>query len=58
MSGLVKGVSFDQKKNLSLLHMQAVPPGTRTRNYILTYVYNIFGEQKQEGQADQSRPTR
>ncbi len=58
LSGLVKGVSFDQKKNLSLLHMQAVPPSTRTRNHILTYVYNIFGEQKQEGQADQSRPTR
>jgi c-di-GMP-binding flagellar brake protein YcgR len=45
MCGLVKGVNYDQQKNVSLLHMQAVPVGGRTRNHILTYVYNIFGEQ-------------
>jgi c-di-GMP-binding flagellar brake protein YcgR len=55
MCGLVKGVSYDQKKNLSQLHVQAVPPSTRTRNYILTYVYNIFGEQ--EPDKAQSKPT-
>lgn len=55
MCGLVKGVSFDQKKNVSLLHMQAIPLSTRTRNYILTYVYNIFGEQ--EPVKSQSKPT-
>ena len=55
MCGLVKGVSYDQKKNVSLLHVQAVPPSTKTRNYILTYVYNIFGEQEQEN--SQSKPT-
>jgi len=44
--GLVKGVSYDQKKNLSLLHMQAAPLSVRTRNHILTYVYNIFGDQE------------
>jgi hypothetical protein len=26
--------------------MQAVPPSPRTRNHILTYVYNLFGEQE------------
>ena len=55
MCGLVKGVKFDQKKNLSLLHVQAVPPSTRTRNHILTYVYNIFGEQEPAQAA--SKPT-
>jgi len=55
MCGLVKGVTFDQKKNVSLLHMQAIPASVKTRNYILTYVYNIFGEQQM---ADaQSKPT-
>jgi len=55
MCGLVKGVSYDQKKNVSQLHVQAVPPSPRTRNYILTYVYNIFGEQ--EPNKVQSKPT-
>jgi c-di-GMP-binding flagellar brake protein YcgR len=55
MCGLVKGVSYDQKKNVSLLHVQAVPLRTRTRNHILTYVYNIFGEQ--EPVKSQSAPT-
>ena len=55
MCGLVKGVSYDQKKNLSLLHVQAVPLSTKTRNHILTYVYNIFGEQ--EPDKAQSKPT-
>jgi hypothetical protein len=44
MSGVVKGITFDQKKNRSLLHMQAATPATSTRNRILTYVYNLFGE--------------
>jgi len=55
MCGLVKGVSYDQKKNVSLLHVQAVPLSTRTRNHILTFVYNIFGEQ--EPIKAQSKPT-
>lgn len=55
MCGLVKGVSYDQKKNVSLLHVQGVPPSIKTRNYILTYVYNIFGEQ--EPANSQSNPT-
>ena len=45
MCGVVKGVSYDQKKNRSLLHVQALPPSSRTKNTIQSYVYNIFGEQ-------------
>ncbi|HEY9595596.1 MAG TPA: PilZ domain-containing protein [Spirochaetia bacterium] len=44
MHGVVKGINFDQKKNRSLLHMQAVEPTVGMRNKILTYVYNLFGE--------------
>jgi c-di-GMP-binding flagellar brake protein YcgR len=58
MCGLVKGVNYDQKKNVSLLHVQAVPLSTKTRNHILTYVYNIFGEQEPKDQKRaQSKPT-
>jgi hypothetical protein len=46
ISGVVKGITFDQKKNRSLLHMQATSPGISTRNRILTYVYNLFGERE------------
>ncbi|MBA7647253.1 hypothetical protein ES703_55025 [subsurface metagenome] len=46
MCGIVKGVNYSSKKNISLLHIQSVPPSIRTRNYILAYVYNLFGEQE------------
>jgi c-di-GMP-binding flagellar brake protein YcgR len=46
MCGVVKGVNYDPQKNLSLLHLQAVPLSPRTRNHILTYVYNLFGERE------------
>jgi hypothetical protein len=46
MSGVVKGITFDQKKNRSLLHMQASPPSVTMRNRILVYVYNLFGERE------------
>jgi len=44
MCGIVKGVSFNQKNNQSILHVQAVKPGDTTRINILTYVYGIFRE--------------
>jgi c-di-GMP-binding flagellar brake protein YcgR len=44
MSGVVKGLTFDQKKNRSLLHMQAATPSISVRNRLLVYVYNLFGE--------------
>jgi c-di-GMP-binding flagellar brake protein YcgR len=59
MCGLIKGVHYDQTKNASLVHIQAVPLSSRTRNHLLTYVYNIFGEQEQSAPqgASQGRPT-
>jgi len=46
MSGVVKGLNFDQKKNRSLLHLQATPPSSTMRNRILIYVYNLFEERE------------
>jgi len=51
MCGVVKGATFDAKKNRSLLHMQAVAPSISTRNRILTYVFNLFGEREIGGLA-------
>jgi c-di-GMP-binding flagellar brake protein YcgR len=45
MSGVVKAVTFNEKKNQSLLHVQALPLRVTTKNTILSYVYNLFGEQ-------------
>lgn len=47
MCGIVKGITFDQTKNRSILHIQAVPPSNRMRNEILSYVYNIFEDRKE-----------
>jgi len=46
MSGTIRGITFDEKKNRSILHIQAVPPSDKTRNSILTFVYDIFDERK------------
>jgi hypothetical protein len=46
MSGVVKGITFDEKKNRSLLHVQAGSTSTPVRNRVLTYVYNLFGERE------------
>lgn len=47
MCGIVKGITFDPKKNRSVLHIQAATPSARVRNSILSYVYNIFEERKE-----------
>lgn len=47
LCGMIKGITFDQTKNRSLLHIQAVPPSLKMRNKILSYVYNIFEERKE-----------
>jgi len=44
MNGVVKGINFDQKRNRSILHLQAMQPSTSMQNAILSYVYNIFGD--------------
>jgi len=46
VSGVVKGVNFDQTRNRSLLHLQASPSSATVRNRILAYVYNLFGERE------------
>jgi len=46
MCGTVKGVTFDQKKNQSMLHIQAVELSAKQKNMILSFVYNIFGERE------------
>ena len=53
MCGTVKGVTFDQKRNQSVLHIQAVDLSTRQKNAILSFVYNIFGER--EAKSDRMR---
>ena len=56
MSGIVKGASFDMKKNQSILHVQAFNVSSRMKNQILSYVYNIFGERDQANQ-QQRKPS-
>jgi c-di-GMP-binding flagellar brake protein YcgR len=46
LCGTIRGITFDEKKNRSVLHIQAVPPSAQTRNTILTYVYDVFDERK------------
>ncbi len=48
MSGVVKGITYNGKRNTSILHMQAVPPSTIIGNKILTYVYNLFGNREKD----------
>lgn len=47
MSGIIKGVTYKQNKNVSILHIQAKPPSPAMKNLILTYVYGIFKEPEQ-----------
>ena len=55
LCGVVKGLNYDQKKNRSLLHLQAVAPSLALRNRILIYVYNLFGERGSAGPASGPR---
>jgi c-di-GMP-binding flagellar brake protein YcgR len=48
LNGVIKGLTYNQKKNQSILHIQAVPPSYRMKNAILTYVYNIFGDRSED----------
>ncbi len=54
--GVVKGLNYDQKKNRSLLHLQAVPLSLTMRNRILIYVYNLFSERGTQGPARRPEP--
>jgi len=46
MCGVVKGVTYNQKKNQSVLHIQAVPLSLRERNKMLSFDYKIFQERE------------
>jgi c-di-GMP-binding flagellar brake protein YcgR len=48
MSGTVKGINYNERRNQSMLHIQAQPPSLPVKNRILTYVYNLFGEQDRD----------
>ncbi len=48
MCGIVKGVTFNQQKKQSILHVQAVKPSVATKIHILTYVYSLFRDSVQE----------
>lgn len=51
MSGVIKGVTYKQNKNVSILHIQARPPSPSMKNHILTYVYGIFKDSQQRSTA-------
>ena len=44
--GTVKNVSYSQKTNQSILHVQAVKPSDKMRVTILTLVYGIFSDRR------------
>ena len=44
MAGVVKKVTFRESKNQSVLHIHVNSVTNRTKNKILSFVYNIFGE--------------
>ncbi|MFO8065074.1 MAG: flagellar brake protein [Spirochaetota bacterium] len=48
ISGVIKGVNFRENKNVSVLHIEAVPPGPQMKNKILTYVYGIFSDSEKQ----------
>jgi len=54
MAGTIRGITFDEKKNRSVLHIQAVSPSDKMRNAILTYVYDIFDERKDKSSKKQA----
>ncbi|MCK5672832.1 MAG: PilZ domain-containing protein [Spirochaetales bacterium] len=54
MCGVVKGVSFQQNKNTSIIHIQSVPLSNRIKTRILAYVYNLFGERSSKNIKDAS----
>lgn len=48
MCGIIKGVTYKQNKNVSILHIQGAPPTPQMKNTILTFVYNIFKEPERQ----------
>ncbi len=57
INGTVKGLTFNQKRNQSILHIQALPPSPPIKNSILAYVYNIFNEREDEKKRKKPGPS-
>jgi len=49
--GTVRGVTYKEKNNVSVLHVQANVPSAPMRNAILTYVYGIFREENKSSRS-------
>ena len=58
MCGVVKGANFNQKRNQSILHVQGVPLKSSTRNHILIFIYNLFGDRETEKNGIKKAPVR
>jgi hypothetical protein len=58
MCGTVKNVTYNQKKNQSVLHAQAVKPSEKMRISILTHVYGILGRRTLTEREDPKPPLR
>ncbi len=48
MSGIVRGVEFDEEKNQSKLHFECTHIDTPMKNAILSYVYNVIPDEEKE----------
>lgn len=46
--GVTKGVSYDSKRNHSILHIQGLPLKPLIKNQVLSFVYNIFEEREKK----------
>ncbi len=48
MSGMVRGVEYDEEKNQSKLHFECTHIDTPMKNAILSYVYNVIPDEEKE----------
>ncbi|MFQ3620281.1 MAG: PilZ domain-containing protein [Spirochaetales bacterium] len=58
MCGTVKGVTFNQQKKQSILHVQAVKPSIPIKLNILTYVYGLFKDSTPTPSTKESLPSK
>ncbi len=58
MCGTVNGLNYNQKRNQSILHIKGIPLRGITKNNLLIYIYNLFGEREIEKNGNKSVPAR
>lgn len=56
LCGTIRGATYDQERNRSVLHLEAAPPSDRMRNRILTFVYDLFERRRVKGPTPGSPP--